>query len=100
MALNIRNPEAEKLASELAALTGESKTEAVTRALRERLEHIKRLRRKRRIASYLSRADTPWSPRQRKLGVPGHERLPDSQTEAGCNNIRVLATCFLTPYAV
>jgi antitoxin VapB len=50
MALNIRNPEAEKLASDLAALTGESKTEAVTKALKERLEHIKRLRRKRRIA--------------------------------------------------
>jgi antitoxin VapB len=53
MALNIRNPEAEKLASELAALTGESKTEAVTKALKERLEHIRRLRRKRRIADRL-----------------------------------------------
>jgi antitoxin VapB len=53
MALNIRNPEAEKLASDLAALTGESKTEAVTKALKERLEHIKRLRRIRRIADRL-----------------------------------------------
>jgi antitoxin VapB len=53
MALNIRNPEAEKLASELAALTGESKTQAVTKALKERLEHIRRLRRKRRIADRL-----------------------------------------------
>jgi antitoxin VapB len=32
MALNIRNPEAEKLAAELARATGESKTEAVTKA--------------------------------------------------------------------
>jgi antitoxin VapB len=53
MALNIRNREAEKLASDLVALTGESKTEAVTKALKERLEHIKRLRRKRRIADRL-----------------------------------------------
>jgi antitoxin VapB len=53
MALNIRNPEAEKLASDLAALTGESKTEAVTKALKERLEHVKKLRRKRRIADRL-----------------------------------------------
>ncbi|MBV8056782.1 MAG: type II toxin-antitoxin system VapB family antitoxin [Deltaproteobacteria bacterium] len=53
MALNIRNPKAEKLASDLAALTGESKTEAVTKALKERLEHIKRLRRKRHIADRL-----------------------------------------------
>jgi antitoxin VapB len=53
MALNIRNPEVEKLVSDLAALTGESKTEAVTKALKERLEHIKRLRRKWRIADRL-----------------------------------------------
>ena len=37
MALNNRNQETEKLASDLAALTGETKTEAVTKALRERL---------------------------------------------------------------
>jgi antitoxin VapB len=53
MALNIRNSEAEKLASELAALTGESKTEAVTKALKDRLERIKRMRHKRRIADRL-----------------------------------------------
>jgi hypothetical protein len=35
MALNIRNAEAEKLAAELAKATGESKTEAVTKALRD-----------------------------------------------------------------
>ena len=36
--LNIKNPEARRLATELAALTGESVTEAVVAALRERLE--------------------------------------------------------------
>lgn len=44
MALNIRNPEADALATELAELTGETKTEAVTTALRERLERTRRLR--------------------------------------------------------
>lgn len=38
MGLNIKNPEAHKLATELAELTGESLTDAVTIALRERLQ--------------------------------------------------------------
>lgn len=37
MALSIKNPEADRLARELAKTTGESLTEAVVRALRERL---------------------------------------------------------------
>ncbi len=37
MALNIKNPEAERLARELAALTGETIAETVVKALRERL---------------------------------------------------------------
>jgi len=37
MALSIKHPEADRLARELAATTGESVTEAVVRALRERL---------------------------------------------------------------
>ena len=53
MALNIRNHETEKLASDLAALTGETKTEAVTKALRERLALMKRRRSKRRLADRL-----------------------------------------------
>jgi len=44
MALNIHNPETERLAAELAGQTGESKTEAVTRALRERLARVRRER--------------------------------------------------------
>ncbi len=38
--LNIKNPETRRLASELARLTGESVTEAVTAALKERLDWI------------------------------------------------------------
>ena len=37
MALNVKHPEAHRLARELATLTGETLTEAVTVALRERL---------------------------------------------------------------
>ena len=53
MALNIRNPEAEKLAAELARTTGESKTEAVTKALRDRLARVRLERTKRRLADEL-----------------------------------------------
>lgn len=44
MSLNIKNDEACQLASELARLTGETMTGAVTVALRERLEREKRHR--------------------------------------------------------
>jgi antitoxin VapB len=53
MALNIRNAEAERLAAALAKLTGESKTEAVTRALRDRLARLRRERAGRRLADEL-----------------------------------------------
>jgi len=42
MSLNIKNGEAHRLAQELASLTGESLTAAVTEAIRERLERLKR----------------------------------------------------------
>ncbi len=44
MALNIRNAETERLATELAQLTGQTKTEAVTVALRKHLERYRRQR--------------------------------------------------------
>lgn len=40
MSLNIKNPEADRLATEVSALTGESKTAAVISALRERRERL------------------------------------------------------------
>jgi antitoxin VapB len=49
MPLNIRNKQTEQLATALAKLTGETKTEAVTKALRERLERTRRARTKRRL---------------------------------------------------
>jgi antitoxin VapB len=42
MAMNIKNAETERLAKELAALTGESLTAAITKSLRQRLERLRR----------------------------------------------------------
>lgn len=53
MALNIRNPETERLATTLAKLTGETKTEAVTKALRDRLMRVRRERTRKRLADEL-----------------------------------------------
>jgi antitoxin VapB len=40
VSLNIKNPEAERLAAEIGAVTGESKTAAIIVALRERRERL------------------------------------------------------------
>ena len=45
MSLNIKNEETHRLVQELARLTGESQTAAITQAVRERLERLKRGRR-------------------------------------------------------
>jgi antitoxin VapB len=42
MSLNIKNEEAHRLARELAKVTGESMTVAVSEAIRERLERVRR----------------------------------------------------------
>jgi antitoxin VapB len=44
MSLNIKDPEAHKLAQELSKATGETMTEAVTIALRERIVRLRRAR--------------------------------------------------------
>jgi antitoxin VapB len=54
MAITIRSSEADRLAHELAAVTGESVTDAVTNALRERLERQRAVdpaKRQRRLAT-------------------------------------------------
>ena len=43
MGLNIKNPETQRLIQELAALTGENLTAAITEAVRERLDRLHRL---------------------------------------------------------
>ena len=85
MALNIKNPEVERLVAEVAAMTGESKTEAVRRALDERARRL-RLRsmdavREDRLTRFLERevwsrvpeglrAPTKWE-REEILGYGG-----------------------------
>jgi antitoxin VapB len=44
VSLNIKNAETHKLVQELAGLTGETQTTAVTIAVRERLERVRHLR--------------------------------------------------------
>jgi antitoxin VapB len=67
MSLNIKDPQAHKLAQTLAEETGESMTRAVTTALQERLARVRRSRKQeaeaaellrigRRFASYLKGA--------------------------------------------
>ena len=46
MSLNIKDPEAHKLAQQLAHETGESMTAAVIQAIRERLEAVRRRRKR------------------------------------------------------
>ena len=53
MALRIRNAETERLAAEVSRLTGETKTEAVTRALKDRLNRLRREKSDRRHADEL-----------------------------------------------
>jgi antitoxin VapB len=53
MALSIKHPEADRLARELARTTGEGLTEAVIKALRERLARHKRRPRGRRLSDEL-----------------------------------------------
>jgi len=42
MALNIRNQQTEKLTNELVALTGETKTAAITKAIADRISFVKK----------------------------------------------------------
>ena len=71
MHLNIKNDEAHKLATELAQLTGESLTSAVTLALRERLTRERRRRRADKIAARLMRIGSAYA------ALPDTGRSPD-----------------------
>jgi len=69
MSLNIKNDEACRLADDLAQMTGETKTGAITVALRERIERERRrrgadarLREMRAIAKRCSRLMGPGTP--------------------------------------
>jgi antitoxin VapB len=53
MALSIKSIEAERLAREIAAKTGESLTDAIRKALEERLDRLQNQRRSQILASQL-----------------------------------------------
>ena len=66
MALNIKNSEVERLAAEVARLTGESKTEAIRRALEERrrrLKHASTQDRRARMLRFLEKKVWPTLPK-------------------------------------
>lgn len=73
MALNINDPETERLAAEVAALAGETKTRAVRVALQERRERLARrvvpLDRAQRLRRLLEREIWPQVPAE-ALGKP------------------------------
>ncbi len=57
MSLNIKDPEAHRLAQRIARATGETITRAVTEALRERLEKIERRGARASVEELLAIAD-------------------------------------------
>lgn len=66
MALNIKNPEVEKLASQVARMAGETKTDAIRKALAERKARLQaavgRPGRKAQLLDYLGRSVWPKVP--------------------------------------
>ena len=73
MALNLKNAQVERLAAEVARLTGESKTEAIRRALaerRQRLAHVSSDKRRAHVLKFLEQqvwSKLPKSERGRRL---------------------------------
>jgi antitoxin VapB len=67
MALNIKNADVERLATEVARLTGESKTEAIRKALDERRRRLKGpsvAERRRRVVQFLKKDVWPTIPKK------------------------------------
>ena len=65
MALNLKNEDVERLAAEVARMTGESKTEAIRRALEERRRRLKGTasdQRRRRVMQFLEKKVWPTLP--------------------------------------
>lgn len=80
MALNIKNADVERLATEVARLTGESKTEAIRRALEERRRRLRQVspdERRKRVLRYLEKNVWPTLPKK-ELG----RRLKRSEEDA------------------
>jgi antitoxin VapB len=73
MALNLKNPSVERLAVEVAALTGETKTEAIRKALEERKRRLVAAPtsdRRAAVLGYLRKRVWPGVPKKEKGRVP------------------------------
>ena len=81
MALNIKNAEVERLAAEVARLTGESKTEAIRRALDERRRRLRNRStddRRARVLRFLEKKVWPALPKDqigRRLAREDQEHI-------------------------
>ena len=81
MALNIKNAEVERLVSQVAKLTGESKTDAVRQALVERKERLELRKRRALGESFLRYLEEEVWPLARRAGVAG-KRLSREEEDA------------------
>jgi antitoxin VapB len=81
MALNIKNPEVDRLAAEVARMAGETKTEAIRRALLDRKSRLQvaigRPGRKAQLLAFLERSVWPKVPRK-VLGKPLSRKEEDA----------------------
>ena len=77
MGLNIKNPEVERLVAEVAAATGESKTEAIRRAMLDRKERLGLPSTERRVRAIMEKMDRELLP----LMSPEMRGQPLSQAE-------------------
>ena len=71
MGMNIKNEETHKLVQELAALTGESMTAAVTEAVRERLARVK----SKSVAERVRKIRQEFAERLKGEPLPDHGEL-------------------------
>ncbi len=70
MALNIKDPETERLAAEVAALTGETKTRAVKVALQQRKRRLEGEKRGERMRRFLEEEVWPHIPPEERGRPP------------------------------
>lgn len=79
MSLNIKSREADELVEALSRLTGESKTQAVIEALRERLERQRRLRDRAMLTAELLEIGKRFASHQRRETRDHGESLYDER---------------------
>lgn len=79
MSLNIKSPEADKLVTALAGLTGETKTQAVVVAVRERLERMQRQQDQETLAADLMRIGKRYAENAPQTHIDHGELLYDER---------------------